>query len=425
MSAQGDGFFATLTPAEIYHQLTQGPGAAPLSEAQQDLHWEASEEEDRANLIVSIGELIATGWQGEASAAAQGAALPLRDHVLANADKLDRAQDLLSRQTGSFDTAYNSVLPVPDVPRQSLEEPVPFDGDHAKEVVLYQAVAQHNMDVFRQYDGASEYNETNMPQEFHAGGRDGGDVSVRSADTIEVGAPRGGGEPFDGAPRGAGDVSGPGGGFPGGPSSAGYPGASAGPPAGSGGETGASGGVTETSGGDTRSPGGVTGSSGGVTEPSGGVTGSSGVLPSAGGQTNDYRPGLSGGSSSGGYSSPPGGPGFAGPGGVPGGADFGGGPRTGGGGGGAAAGPVVRGPGGAAGAGALAAEENTVRRGAAAAAGRGGVGPVGAPMGAGRNKDDEDAEHERKVLIEVDAEQTFGSDVLTAPPVIGDDEYED
>ena len=50
---------------------------------------------------------------------------------------------------------------------------------------------------------------------------------------------------------------------------------------------------------------------------------------------------------------------------------------------------------------------------------------MGAPIGAGRNKDDEDAEHQRKILIEADAEDTFGSDVLTAPQVIGDDEYED
>ena len=85
------------------------------------------------------------------------------------------------------------------------------------------------------------------------------------------------------------------------------------------------------------------------------------------------------------------------------------------------------------GAGALAAEEaaarraaQAARRAAQAAGGRPGAGPMGgAPMGGGRGKDDEDAEHERKYLIESDAEDTFGSDVLTAPQVIGDDEYED
>jgi hypothetical protein len=49
---------------------------------------------------------------------------------------------------------------------------------------------------------------------------------------------------------------------------------------------------------------------------------------------------------------------------------------------------------------------------------------MGAPAGGGRGKD-EDAEHERKVLIEADPEETFGSEVLTAPQVIGDEEYED
>ena len=78
------------------------------------------------------------------------------------------------------------------------------------------------------------------------------------------------------------------------------------------------------------------------------------------------------------------------------------------------------------GVGALAAEEAAVRRGAqAAAGGRGGMGAMAAPIGAGRGKDEEDTEHERKVLIEADPEDTFGSEELTAPPVIGDDEYED
>ncbi|MBB4906605.1 hypothetical protein [Actinophytocola algeriensis] len=49
---------------------------------------------------------------------------------------------------------------------------------------------------------------------------------------------------------------------------------------------------------------------------------------------------------------------------------------------------------------------------------------MGAPLG-NKGNGDEDAEHERKVLIEVDSEEIFGSAVLTAPPVIGDDEYED
>jgi hypothetical protein len=49
---------------------------------------------------------------------------------------------------------------------------------------------------------------------------------------------------------------------------------------------------------------------------------------------------------------------------------------------------------------------------------------MGGPAG-GRRDQEEDQEHTRKVLIETDAESVFGSEVLTAPQVIGDDEYED
>jgi hypothetical protein len=87
----------------------------------------------------------------------------------------------------------------------------------------------------------------------------------------------------------------------------------------------------------------------------------------------------------------------------------------------------VRGGGPGAGAGALAAEQAAQRGGVAGAPGaRGGVGMGGVPVGAtGRGQGDEDSEHQRKVLIEPDPESTFGTDVLTAPQVIGDPRYED
>ncbi|MGB3441837.1 MAG: hypothetical protein WBA97_24090 [Actinophytocola sp.] len=394
MTDSEDRFFPStfLTPAEIYHQVTQGPGLFDLQRIQAQVQHEVPEEEDRANLIASLGDLIAVGWQGAASAAARGAALPLKEQVLANADKLDQAQDLVSRQAGSFERAHNSVRPVSEPPEQSLDDAFPFDVDHEKEVTAYQADAQHNIAVFQQYDGASEYNETNMPQEFHAGGRDGGDISVKSADTIGVGEPRPG--PGDGPPGGPGDEPGnPDGGYRAGPS--GYPGEAAGHPGASAGVTGASSsGDGQTAANDYRSS-------------SGSLYPTTGYSPPLSGAPVSAAPGgFVGGGSVGGYSG-------------------GGAPRAGGGVAGGGGGSAVRGPGGAVGAGALAAEENAVRRGMQGAAARGGAGPMGAPLGAGRGKDDENAEHERKVLIEADAEQIFGSDVLTAPQVIGDDEYED
>jgi hypothetical protein len=53
------------------------------------------------------------------------------------------------------------------------------------------------------------------------------------------------------------------------------------------------------------------------------------------------------------------------------------------------------------------------------------MGSMGAMGGGGRGQGEDDAEHERKYLVEEDGENVFGSDALTAPQVIGDDEYED
>lgn len=79
------------------------------------------------------------------------------------------------------------------------------------------------------------------------------------------------------------------------------------------------------------------------------------------------------------------------------------------------------GPGGGSGVGGLAAEQAAAGRGGmggagAGAAGRGGMGGMGAHKGEGG----EDEEHQRpSFLVEPDPDSTFGTDEMTAPPVIG------
>lgn len=134
--------------------------------------------------------------------------------------------------------------------------------------------------------------------------------------------------------------------------------------------------------------------------PVGGLPG-----PNGGG---DY--GRGGGPGSGRYGGGPGGNGFGGP-----------GSGAGGGQGAAGRGPGVGGLG--AGAGAMG-EGAPVRGGAAGAVGRGGVGGgmAGGPLGGGRRGDGEDDdEHKRpSFLVEGDPDAVFGTDQMTAPPVIGE-----
>lgn len=43
------------------------------------------------------------------------------------------------------------------------------------------------------------------------------------------------------------------------------------------------------------------------------------------------------------------------------------------------------------------------------------------PLGAGRGEDEEDGEHKRpSFLVEGDPDAVFGTDQMTAPPVIGE-----
>ena len=410
---------AGLTPHEIYEQLTGGPGSRPLTLAQDATKQEWTREDERATMIKKLGEKIRMGWQGEASDAAFGASLPLAQAAMDGTDQLDRAQDLLGRQTGSFHDAANSVRPVAARPPENnvLNESIPFDTDLDQEIRAYQTDAQHNIDVFHGYDNASQYNETNMPTEYSSITHSGGTITVKPTGGDPGGGDTGG-DTGDGGRDKAPGGSGPGSGGPGtsgGPGGA--PGGSpvsgplGGPPVG-----GASPGQTSPSdvrpgpgvpGGFPQSPAASGPQGGGTAPPPGFVPGG---FPGGPGGAGGFRGGPGGGSG-GGFGGR--GPGFGGSGGV-------GGPGAGGAGG---AGPRGAGPG--AGAGALAAEEAAMRRGGAAASGGRGAG--GMPMGAmgGHGKGDEDDEHERKIMIESGGEDVFGSDVLTAPQVIGDDEYED
>lgn len=382
-----------MSPHDIYVQLTTGPGSGKLDAAQQALNAIWKDEEERATRTRLQGVLIQSAWQGPASDAAYGAAEPLAKLSLSNADLLNQAQDLADRQSGSFNRAKNDVRPVGEQPPEpNLLDTMAHLNDYEKQVTDYQSAAQHNIDVFRGYDDASSYNETRMPTEYstpsHTGavlsvvpdGSQGGDVIKVPDQKRQAGDPGPGGmsEPrqFGGRPEG-------------GEAPVGGSGADVQPP-------------RQTSPSDFVPPGPVGPGPGGQPLP--------GSQPVPGG------PGQSGFVPGGGFGQ--GGP-IAGP---RGGA-YGGGPGRGPGGGVGGPGATGRGPSGAFGPGALAAEEAAAQRAAARGTGSGAMG--GAPVGTGPGKRDEDDEHKRKVLIEADTEGLFGSDLLTAPQVIGDDAYED
>lgn len=222
---------------------------------------------------------------------------------------------------------------------------------------------------------------------------------------------------------GSGSGGGPGGGVPGLP---GGPGGTD-PSAGGGGPNPGPGGGPPLPGGP--GPGGLGPGPGGNQNPGGGppLPFGPGVLPGPDGERGGGRgfgpgtgPGTRGFGPGGGFGTG----GGLGSGGGPG-SGFGSGSGAGGAGGGSGAGGLAARGGGMGGAGlgpgggALAAESAAMRGGAVGAAGRGGIGMGAVPGGRGRGEEDE--EHQRpSFLVEGDPDAVFGTDEMTAPPVIGE-----
>ncbi|WP_165912842.1 hypothetical protein [Tamaricihabitans halophyticus] len=431
-----------MTPSQIYDRVHNGPGAGSLGEAEGMGSEIASSEGERVGKIQQLKAEIESGWQGKAGAGAAGAAAPLAESAQQGANQLGKAQSIHTMQRDVFDNTKNSVIQIPENPPEPnfIDQVFPFATDHAQKAADYQAKAEYNMQVFEKYEGTSSSSQDTLPTEYGQLRDPGGEISMVDRDG-------GSGYPDQGRsntpPPGMGNpgsnpgTGNPGTGNPGTGNSPGYSGFSGNTPGSSPGNPG----IGTTPGSD--SPGSTVP---GSTTPAGyAPPGSPSYNPAA-----SANPGAGSGPGGMGFGPVGGGTGF---GGGAGGSSTGSGIGTGAGsglgggrlGGGTGAGAGA-GAGGSAGSGAGAGQPGAGARtgagplgaGGAGAAGGGGLaagglaagGPAGGRaggmpmaggMGGGRGQGGEDEEHQRaSFLVEPDAEGVFGTDQLTAPPVIGE-----
>ncbi|MGH3622252.1 MAG: hypothetical protein ACRDQ5_10745 [Sciscionella sp.] len=417
---------AVASGSAIYEMTTGGPGTWTMDRAHDAANAQSKVQDEINQEIAQIAHEISGGWTGKAADGAHSATQPLADGALRSSQALHAARNVHATQGQHFSHTSTSVVPVADSPPETglWDSVTPWDTDTEDAVNNYIAGSQRNADLYRAYGDTSRASDAAMPREyprfpdFHgvftvAPNKRGpaGDPSERPADTI------GGGGSTTTA------------GYSGGPSADGfaYPPASGGQPVPGGGQPALGGGSQQP----VAGPGATMGSG-----PNGGQapTGTGTGAGAAGGvPRNGFGPGIGAAGLIGGAT----GAGLGGES-VRSGRGFGTGVRGGsttgavdGGSGarGGAAGRVTAGTPGqppgtggktGVGPGAAAAAEAAAARGTAG--GAGGRGPAGGPMGAGRGKGGEDREHQRKtVLVEPDEEGTFGTDQLTAPPVIGGD----
>ncbi|SFA80425.1 hypothetical protein SAMN05216266_101534 [Amycolatopsis marina] len=429
--AAGDGE-RRIDAYQIWEQITTGPGVGSISDGQGAAGRLKGTYEQRVSTIEDLSKDMDAAWQGKAGDAAKSGAHPLKVWMEDSRDKLRDSDTYLGEQRNAFTTVHSRVEPIPQQPPESgfLNDIKPWETDTDRAIQDYNNKAQANVDAFNTYFEASNENASGIPTYSKVDGQfgdievdgdgSGGDKDGTDRDGSDNGRDGGGGYTPGQIPGGGGGGYQPGN-IPGGGGGGYTPGQIPG-----------GGGYGDLPGGGGYKPGDNTPGGGGggggytpgqipgwddSTKTSGYQPGSvpAADLSRGGGGGGGFTPGSAGGIGGGGAGGfGPGGAGSIGgvggfgPGGAGGSAGYGSGTGSVAPGSGSGAG----GPGGGARGGAI----------GGGAGGRGmGMGGMGGMMGGGRGgKGAEDEEHQTKFLVEEDPNSLFGSDELTAPPVIGE-----
>lgn len=156
---------------QIYENFVNGRGPEKLNTVADVIR---DVERDYEMWAADVRELTAkmeSAWSGDAAGAARRGAGPLVvEHELARPE-LTTAQDLTVRQVDSFDQAKNSVQPIPNQPEKPgmWDNVISFGGasdDYESQMRGYNGANDQNVQVMRQYEDSSNYNTSGMPQSY-------------------------------------------------------------------------------------------------------------------------------------------------------------------------------------------------------------------------------------------------------------------
>ncbi|SFB02538.1 hypothetical protein SAMN05216266_103355 [Amycolatopsis marina] len=185
----------SMTGQQIYENFMIAPGTGGLSEAQMGLAKVMEEYTALADRIVKVAESLEEGWEGDASGAARRGAGPLAVEHARASEEMNTAQELLVRQIDSFVLARNSVTTVPPTP----DAPSTMDNiltlgsaqnRYESQVAATQEAERRNVAVMSLWANHSSYNERMMPTSYGS--------ALAPPAPVSVDAPRPGGSAVDG-----------------------------------------------------------------------------------------------------------------------------------------------------------------------------------------------------------------------------------
>jgi hypothetical protein len=155
---------------QIYQMFHSGPGTTGMYHATDGAATQMSTQDDLNNQIIQLNSKMAGAWEGEASQAAMSGAVPLANAAQDATNSLATHQNVLSSQAEAFTTARNSLNNVPSqMPNNTMNDVLAAFGDTGpldNQISQYASSSQHNVQVYQTYAQTSTLTADQMPQSY-------------------------------------------------------------------------------------------------------------------------------------------------------------------------------------------------------------------------------------------------------------------
>ncbi len=163
-NTRADGF----TGHQIYAQMHGGPGTGSAQHAADKAVELKSTYASVAERLKRVGETLGESWTGASAEAAQAAGNPINQAMIQMQDALRQADQSLSNQVYQFnhDKAQLREMPAKAPDTGFWDDVTPWDTDTEDAANKYQGDEAHNRRIYTQFQGASNANRGDLPQEF-------------------------------------------------------------------------------------------------------------------------------------------------------------------------------------------------------------------------------------------------------------------
>lgn len=155
----------TIDGRQIWEQITQGEGSHSLHDGHTAAVDLAKTHDTRSQQIAALNSEMDAHWVGNSGQAAQTGAHPLSIWLKDSATNLDNSGKYLGAQASSFDNVHNNVQEIAkDPPEAGFVDGINPFSDKDDQIEKYNKQGQHNVQAFTTYFSESSQNAAGMPK---------------------------------------------------------------------------------------------------------------------------------------------------------------------------------------------------------------------------------------------------------------------